>query len=41
VPDFIVRLKGELLRHIILETKGYELIGNICEVSAKLAAKSD
>lgn len=24
VPDFIVRLKGEPARHVILETKGYD-----------------
>ena len=25
IPDFIIRLKGDGLRHVILETKGYDV----------------
>ncbi|NPV71170.1 MAG: DEAD/DEAH box helicase family protein [Firmicutes bacterium] len=36
VPDFIIRLKGEPLRHLILETKGYD---ELKEVKAQAALR--
>ncbi len=36
VPDFIIRLKGELVRHLILETKGFD---PLTEVKAQAAGR--
>jgi type III restriction enzyme len=35
VPDFIIRLKGEVERHLILETKGYDELKSIKEQAAQ------
>lgn len=29
IPDFIVRIKGEPVRHLILETKGFDLLAEV------------
>lgn len=34
-PDFIIRLKGDKGRHLIIETKGYDPLAEIKEQAAK------
>lgn len=34
MPDFIIRLKGEKPRHLILETKGYDVLADVKKTAA-------
>jgi type III restriction enzyme len=35
IPDFIIRLKGEPTRHLILETKGYDELEEVKQAAAE------
>jgi len=35
VPDFIIRLKGESVRHLILETKGFDPLAEVKQQAAE------
>jgi type III restriction enzyme len=40
VPDFLIRLKGDAPRHLVLETKGYDPLAEVKQAAAERWVKA-